>query len=81
MFCAVIVDFFRCARRDQDNGQKLAGSGLEGGIEGGINAVEQFSQLSVGHLSSTREWQQHFAQSERSFIGSTCMHFSVPERI
>ena len=62
MFCAVIVDFFRCARRDQENGQKLAGSGLGGGIQGGINAVEQFSQLSVGPLSSNQEWHRHFAQ-------------------
>ena len=30
MFCAVIVDFFRCERRDQDNGQKLAPGGLGG---------------------------------------------------
>ena len=30
MFCAVIVDFFRCERRDKDNGQKLAPGGLGG---------------------------------------------------
>ena len=66
MFCAVIADFFRCEWRDQDNEQKLAGGGLGGfgapSFEGGINAGEQFSQLSVGHLSSTQEWHQHFVQ-------------------
>ena len=62
-FCAVIADFFRCERRDQDNGAKLAGQGL-GGFEGGINAGEQFlfSTRSVGHLSSAQEWHRHFVQ-------------------
>ena len=63
----------------QRNWEALEGIGR--GIQGGINAAEQYSQLSVGHLSSTREWQQHFAQSERSLIGSICMYFSVDERI
>ena len=35
MFCAVIVDFFRCERRYQDNGQKLAPGGL-GGVSKGL---------------------------------------------
>ena len=79
MFCAVIVDFFRCARHDQENEQKLAGSRLRGGIQGGINAVEQFSQLSVGHLSSNQEWHRYFAQWEIWLIGRTWMLLRVPK--
>ena len=66
-------------RRFEGIGRRFEGIGR--GIQGGINAAEQYSQLSVGHLSSTREWQQHFGQSERWLIGSTCMYSSVDERI